>query len=36
MATALTDLKWPSDVQSSKLCLTSDRLALLPSGGNGA
>ena len=34
MVTTLTDVKWLSDVQSSKLCLTSDRLALLLSGGD--
>lgn len=36
MATALTDIKWPSDVQSSKLCLRSDWHDLLLGGGDGA
>lgn len=33
MATALTE-KWLTDNRSSQLCLTSDRLDLLPSGGH--
>lgn len=35
MATAVTEVKWSSDVQWSQLCLTSDRFDLLPSGDHG-